>query len=69
MSSYLQYFELPSGLSVPVRFEFNKLQGSVFGTHVKVSCQNVISGYAIIHGDFEIATEIDAAIVNITLVE
>lgn len=44
-SSYLQYSGMPDGFNMPGRYEFNKLQGSVFGTHVTVSCQNASSQY------------------------
>lgn len=50
---------------MPARCEFNKLQASVFGTHVNVSCQTVASDYAVVHGDVDIATEVDVAIINI----
>ena len=33
---------------MPARYEFNELQGTVFGTNVTVSCKDVSSGYSVV---------------------
>ena len=48
-----------------LRFQFDKLRASVFGTHVNVSCQKMPSDYAVVHDDVDIATEVDVAIIII----
>lgn len=38
MSSYLQYSGGTNGFDMPVWFQFNKLDATVFGTSVEVTC-------------------------------
>ena len=44
-SSYMQYIGLPVGFNMPSRYEFSSLSGTVYGTHVNVSCRNITSEY------------------------
>ncbi|KAG7008293.1 hypothetical protein G7Y79_00006g019130 [Physcia stellaris] len=63
MSSYLQYSGTPDGFNMPAKFEFSKLQASVFGTHVNVSCKNVTSAYTVTPADVD-APGVDVAMVG-----
>ena len=63
MSSYLQYSGTPDGFNMPAKFEFSKLQASVFGTHVNVSCTNVTSEYSVTLADVN-TPGIDVAMVS-----
>lgn len=63
MSSYLQYSGTPDGFDMPAKYEFSKLQASVFGTHVNVSCNNVTSEYTV-----TLVANVDAPGVDVVMV-
>ncbi|KAL8645797.1 MAG: hypothetical protein Q9210_006509 [Variospora velana] len=60
-SSYLQYSGIPSDFSMPAAFEFNRLQATVYGTHVDVSCQDVTFAYTITSNEIEQMTLVFAS--------
>jgi hypothetical protein len=69
VSSYLQYTGTTKGFSMPAEYSFNKLEATVFGTHVDVTCMNITSEYSINTHYSRPTSEIAIDVIEVTMAE